>query len=94
MDLIHGLPQFGGYDSCLVVTGGLTCLTRAFPCNKQITGEQTVRILVEQLFEHYGSPKEVHSDEDVRIQSDTGSYKRVLDALKVHVIKVCPTSHS
>ena len=23
-DFIHGLPKFGGYDSCLVVTCGLT----------------------------------------------------------------------
>ena len=67
VDFIHGLPKFGGYDSCLVVTCGLTRFTRAFPCNKKITGEQTVKILVEQWFEHYGAPKEVHFDEDVRI---------------------------
>ena len=79
VDFIHGLPQFGGYDSCLVVTCGLTHFTRAFPCNEKITGEQTVKSLVEQLFEHYGAPKEVHSDQDVRIRSDTGRYKRVLD---------------
>ena len=42
MDFIHGLPKFGGYDSCLVVTGGLTCFTLAFPCTQKITGEQTV----------------------------------------------------
>ena len=80
---IHGLPRFGGYESCLVVTCGLSCFTRVFPCNKKITGEQTVKILVEQWFEPYGAPKQVHSDEDVRIRSDTGWYKRVLNALNV-----------
>ena len=60
---IHGLPMFGGYDSCLVVTSGLTRFNRAFPCNKKMTGEQTVKVLVEQWFEHYVAPKEVHSDE-------------------------------
>ena len=69
---IQGLPKFGGYDSCLVVTCGLTRFTRAFPCNKKITGEQTVKIVVEQQFQHYRAPKEVHSDEDVCIRSDTG----------------------
>ena len=54
MDVIHGLPKLGCYDSCLVVTCGLTRFTRAFPCNKKITREQTVKILVEQWFEHYG----------------------------------------
>ena len=62
LDFIHGLPKFDGYDSCLVVTCGLTLVTRAFPCNKKITGEQAVSILVEQWFEHYGAPKEVHSE--------------------------------
>ena len=50
-DFIHGVPKFGGYDSCLVVTCGLTRFTRAFPCNKKITGEQNVKILVEGWFE-------------------------------------------
>ena len=50
VDFIHGLPKFGGHDSCLVVTCGLTRFTRAFPCNNKITGEQTVKILVEQWF--------------------------------------------
>ena len=81
VDFIHGLPKFGGYDSCLVVICVLTCFTRVFPCNKKITGEQTLNILVEQWFEHCGAPKEVHSYEDVRIRSATGWYKRVLDAL-------------
>ena len=51
VDFIHGLPRFGGYDSCLVVTCGLSRFTRVFPCNKKITGEQTVKMLVEQWFE-------------------------------------------
>ena len=59
-----------------------------------ITGEQTVKISVEQWFEHYGAPKEVHSDEDVRIRSDTGWYKRVLDALNVHVTAGVPYTHT
>ena len=42
VDFIHGLPKFGGYDSCLVVSCGLARYTRAFRCSKKITGEQTV----------------------------------------------------
>ena len=40
VDFIHGLPKFGGYDSCLVVTCGLTRFTRAFPCNKRSQGKK------------------------------------------------------
>ena len=94
MDFIHGLPRFGSYDSCLVVTCGLSRFTRVFPCNKKITGEQTVKMLVEQWFEPYGAPKHVHSDEDVRIRSNTGWYKRVLNALNVEVTTGVPYTHT
>ena len=94
VDFIHGLPRFGGYDSCLVVTCGLSRFTRVFPCNKKITGEQTVKLLVEQWFEPYGAPKQVHSDEDVRIRSDIGWYKRVLNALNVEVTTGVPYTHT
>ena len=61
-----------GCDSCLVVTCSLTRFTRAFACNKRITGEETVKIVVEQLLDHYGARKEEDSDEDVCIRTDTG----------------------
>ena len=54
MDFSHILPRSAGNDSCLVVTCGLSCLTRAFPCSKKKTGEQTVKTLEEQWFEAYG----------------------------------------
>ena len=90
VDFIHGLPRFGGYDGCLVVTCGLSRFTRVFPCNEKITGEQTVKMLVEQWFEPHGAPKQVHSDEDVRIRSDTGWYKQVPNALNVEVTTGVP----
>ena len=94
VDFIHGLPAFGCYDSCLVVTCGLTRFTRAFPCNTKITGEQTVKFSVEQCFEPYGAPKQVHSDQQERIRSDTGWYKPVLDALNVPVTTGVPYTHT
>ena len=94
VDFIHGLPRFGGYDSCLGVTCGLSRFTRVFPCNKKITGEQTVKTLVEQWFEPYGAPKHLHSEEDVRICSDTGWYKRVLNALDVGVTTGVPCTYT
>ena len=53
-----------------------------------------MKILVEQWFEPYGAPKQVHSDEDVRIRSDTGWYKRVLNALNVQVTTGVPYTHT
>ena len=51
VDFILGLPRFAGYGSCLVVTCGLPRFTCVSPCNKKITGEQTVKMCVEQWFE-------------------------------------------
>ena len=93
VDFIHGLPRVGGYDSCLMVNCGLSRFTRVFPCNKKITGEQTVKTLVEQWFQPYGAPKQVHPHEDVRIRSETGWYKRVLNALNVEVTTGVPYTH-
>ena len=94
VDFIHCLPKSGGYDIFLAVTCGLTRFTRAFPCTKKITGDQSVNVLVEQWFEHYGARKEVHTDKDERIRSATGWYKRVLDALNVHVTTGVPYTHT
>ena len=94
VDFIHGLPRFGGYDSCLVVTCGLSRFTLVFSCNKKIILDQTVKMLVEQWFEPYGAPKQVRSDEGVRIRSDTGWYKQVLNALNVEVTSGVPYTHT
>ena len=45
--------KFGSYDFALVVTCGLTRFTRVFPCSKHITGEETIKILLEQWFRVY-----------------------------------------
>ena len=85
--------KFGGYDFALVVTCGLTRVTRVFPCTKHITGRQTIKILLGERFCVYGAPKEINSDEDVRVRSDTGWYKRVLRSLNVQVSTRIPYSH-
>ena len=88
------MPKFGGYDFALVETCGLIRFTRVFPCTKHITGEETIKILLEEWFCVYGAPKEINSDEDVRVRSDTGWYKRVLRSLNVQVSTGFPYSHT
>ena len=88
------MPKFGGYDLALVVTCGLTRFTRVFPCTKHITREETIKILLEEWFCVYGAPKEITSDEDVRVRSYTGWYKRVLRSLNVRVSTRIPSSHT
>ena len=58
------MPTFGGYDFALLVTCWLTRLTRMFRCTKHITGEETIKILLEEWFCVYGAPKQIRADED------------------------------
>ena len=88
------MPKFGGYDFALVVTSGLTRFTRVFPSTKHITGEETIKILLEEWFCAYGAPKEINSDKDVQVSSDTGWYERVLRSLNVQVSTGIPYTHT
>ena len=88
------MPKFGGYNFALVVTCGLTWFPRVFRCTKHIIGEETIRVHLEEWFCVYGAPKEINSDEDVQIRSDTGWYKRVLRSLNVQVSTGIPYTHT
>ena len=88
------MPKFRDYDVALVVTCGLTRFTRVFRCTKHITGKETMKILLEEWFCVYGAPKEMNSDEDVRVRSDSDSYKRVLRSLNVQVSTGIPYTHT
>ena len=88
------MPNFRGYDFALVVTCGRTRFIRVFPRTKHITGEETIKILLEEGFCVYGAPKEINSDEDVRVRSNTGCYKRVLRSLNVGVSTEIPQTHT
>ena len=88
------MPKFGGYDFALVVACGLTRFTRVFLCTKHITGEEAIKILLEEWFCVYGAPKEINSDEDVRVRLDTGWYKRVPRSHNVQVSMGFPYTHT
>ena len=51
------MPKFRGCDFALVVTCRLTRFTRVFPCTKHITGEETIKILLEGLSVSMGHPQ-------------------------------------
>ena len=88
------MPKFGGYDVALVVICGLTRFTRVFPCTSHITGEETIKIHLAEWFCVYGAPKEINSDKDVRVRSNTGWYKRVLRSLNFQVSTRIPYTHT
>ena len=65
-----------------------------FPCTKHITGEDTIKILLEEWFCVYGALKEINSEEDVRVHSDSAWYKRVPRFPNVQVCTGIPYTHT
>ena len=88
------IPKLWAYDVASMVTCGSTRFTRVFPCTTHITGEVTIKILLEKWFSVYGAPKEINCDEDFIVRSRTGRYKRVLRSPNVQVSTGIPYGHT
>ena len=65
-----------------------------FQCTKHITGEETIKILLEEWFCVYEARKQINSDEDIRVPSHTGWCERVLRSLNVQVSTGIPYTHA
>ena len=79
-------PKFGGYDFALVVTCGLTRVTRVFPCTKHITGEGIYqRYAWKSGSVSMGHPKRLTQTMTPEYAPTLAWYKRVLRSLNVHV---------
>ena len=72
----------------------MTLFSRVLPYTKHITGEETIKILLEEWVFVYRAPTEIHSYEDVRVRSDTGWYRRVLRYLNAQVSTGIPYAHT
>ena len=83
MDLITNLPPVEGYDSILlVVDQGLSKGVILTPCNKTLTSEDTVRLLLENLYKRFGLPDKIISDRGPQFES-----KAFVELLKLLGIK-------
>ena len=93
VDYINTLPRFEAM-SVVWLSPVVRHISLVHPRNKNVTQEQSVKDFVEQWLEPFRAPKEVHSDDDVRIWSDAGWYKRVSEAPSVHVTTGVPYTHT
>jgi len=70
MDFITKLPRSGGYDTILTVTD-TDCLKASIfiPCNEAIDSEGVTLLYLNHITPHYGIPRKIISDRDVRFTS-------------------------
>ncbi len=58
MDFIVKLPKSQGYDTILTITDHDCSKASIFiPCNKMITAEGVVELIIKHVFPHYGFPR-------------------------------------
>ncbi len=70
MDFIVKLPRSQGYDTILTITNHDCSKAAIFiPCNKTITTEGVVKLIIKHVFPHYGFPRRIISDRDTRFMS-------------------------
>ena len=67
VDLIVDLPRSDNYDLILAITNhDCTKVALFLPCNQTIDAPGITRLYAQHVFPHYGAPKKVISDRDLR----------------------------
>jgi hypothetical protein len=68
-DLIIDLPVSEGFDSIFVVIDRYTKKTHLIPTNKDVDAEGIVKIFLNHVWKHHGTPKQVISDRGTQFTS-------------------------
>ena len=73
MDLIMGLPQHHGYNAILtIVDHGCSCTAIFLPCSDTITGPGIAQLYLDYVYQWFGLPNKMISDQDPRFTSQFG----------------------
>jgi hypothetical protein len=62
MDFIIDLQSFKAFDSIFVVVDQLIKMAHFMPCNKTITGEETTKLFIDNIYKYLGLPYDITSD--------------------------------
>ena len=62
MDFIMDFPNSERMDSIFVVVDCLTKMTHFIPCNKTVTGEETAKLFLDNIYRIYGLLDEIVSN--------------------------------
>jgi len=69
MDFIVDLPKSKSFDSIFVVVDRLTKMAHFVPCNKTITGKETTRLFLENVYKYHGLPNDIIFDRGTQFTS-------------------------
>ena len=79
------MDPFNFHDYVLTIVDSLSRFVMFIPCTKNITGEGTLKLIFKEWISHFGKPREILSDNDVRFSQEKGFYQSAFKAIGVHV---------
>jgi transposase InsO family protein len=83
MDFITDLPLANGKDSIFVVVDRLTKMAHFIPCTKTITGEETVKLFLNNIYHIHGLPNDIVLDR--RTQFTSNFWKGIFQLLGMKI---------
>lgn len=90
MDFITDLPNSKGFDAILVVVDRLTKMAHFMACKKTVTGEQTAKLFIDNIYKSHGLPEDIISDRGTQF---TSSFWRSLFKILGVQIKLSTAFH-
>jgi hypothetical protein len=83
MDFITNLPSSRIFNAIFVIVDRLTKMVYFVPCKKTITGEETTRFFVDNVYWYYGLPNDIISDRGPQFVSKF--WRSLFEILKVDI---------
>jgi len=83
MDFITDLPPSKSFDTIFVVVDRLTKMAHFIPCKKSITGEETARLFLDNIYRYHGLPDDIVSDRGPQFVSKF--WRSLFEILKVQI---------
>ena len=79
------LDEVNNYNYVLTIVDCLTKFVKFVPCTKNISGEETLKVILTHWVQHYGKPSTIMSDNDVRFSQEKGFYQKIFRSLGIEV---------
>ena len=79
------MDPYNNFDYVLTIVDALSRFVQFLPCQKGISGEGSLKLILERWISIFGKPNTIHSDNDVRFKSPKGFYQTIFKALGVEI---------
>ena len=82
------------YNYVLTIVDALTRFVKFLPCTRNITGEETLKLILREWIMHYDKPSTIMSDNDVRFSQHQGFIRKFSDHSELMSSFQCQDIHS